>query len=93
MMRAQQSFGAGLILTIGGVCKGCHHRPSCRPIIIITRNNSNSERSGIETLVIILITIVVVVLSLSLSLYPYSGKKKKQFFSLISFFHLETSIK
>jgi flagellar basal body-associated protein FliL len=74
MMRAQQSFGAGLILTIGGVCKGCHHRPSCRPIIIITRNNS--ERSGIETLVIILITIVVVVLSLSLSIpLQWQGKK------------------
>jgi heme/copper-type cytochrome/quinol oxidase subunit 2 len=77
MMRAQQSFGAGLILTIGGVCKGCHHRPSCRPIIIITRNNS--ERSGIETLVIILITIVVVVLSLSL--YTLTVARKKNNFS------------
>ena len=72
MMRAQQSFGAGLILTIGGVCKGCHHRPSCRPIIIITRNNSNTERRdpALKHLSLYLLQLLLCSLSLSLSLYP-----------------------
>ena len=81
MMRAQQSFGAGLILTIGGVCKGCHHRPSCRPIIIITRNNSNTERRdpALKHLSLYLLQLLLCSLSLSLSIPSVA---RKQFFSL-----------